>query len=103
MLREILQKLPSQACLCFVGDGPARADLEQYFAGYPVHFTVLPASCSLTHALLHRSLASLLLPCCCSPASAAQSMVASPQLMFHEVSQSPYDPCCCTAGHAARG
>ena len=42
MLREILQKLPSQACLCFVGDGPAKAELEQHFAGYPVHFTVCP-------------------------------------------------------------
>ena len=40
VLREILHKLPSNACLAFVGDGPARKDLEQHFAGYPVHFTV---------------------------------------------------------------
>ncbi|KAK9807085.1 hypothetical protein WJX73_002666 [Symbiochloris irregularis] len=39
VLRDILVKLPTGTCLCFVGDGPARADLEAHFKGHPVHFT----------------------------------------------------------------
>lgn len=42
VLRDILLKLPTNTCLCFVGDGPARAELEEHFKGHPVHFTVCP-------------------------------------------------------------
>ncbi len=36
----MLQSLAdTPACLCFVGDGPARKDLERHFAGLPVFFT----------------------------------------------------------------
>ncbi len=39
-LRGVLQSLAdTPACLCFVGDGPARKDLERHFAGLPVFFT----------------------------------------------------------------
>ena len=39
-LRQILERLPSSACLCFVGDGPSRPDLAKHFEGLPVFFTV---------------------------------------------------------------
>lgn len=39
-LKDILQRLPEGTRLCFVGDGPARAELEQHFTGQPVVFTV---------------------------------------------------------------
>ena len=39
-LRGILERLPSNACLCFVGDGPSRPDLAKHFEGLPVYFTV---------------------------------------------------------------
>jgi hypothetical protein len=39
-LKEVLERLPSSACLCFVGDGPSRADLAKHFEGLPVFFTV---------------------------------------------------------------
>lgn len=39
-LKGILERLPSNACLCFVGDGPSRADLVKHFKGLPVFFTV---------------------------------------------------------------
>lgn len=40
MLKDWLLQLPSGTHLCFVGDGPALADLQQHFAGLPVTFTV---------------------------------------------------------------
>ena len=40
MLKDWLVQLPSGTHLCFVGDGPALADLQQHFAGLPVTFTV---------------------------------------------------------------
>ena len=43
-LKGILERLPSNACLCFVGDGPSRPDLAKHFEGLPVYFTVSPAS-----------------------------------------------------------
>ena len=39
-LKHILERLPSSACLCFVGDGPSRPDLAKHFEGLPVFFTV---------------------------------------------------------------
>ena len=39
-LKGILERLPSNACLCFVGDGPSRPDLAKHFEGLPVYFTV---------------------------------------------------------------
>ena len=39
-LKGILERLPSNACLCFVGDGPSRVDLAKHFEGLPVFFTV---------------------------------------------------------------
>ncbi len=40
-LRGVLESLAdTPACLCFVGDGPARRDLERHFEGLPVFFTV---------------------------------------------------------------
>ena len=42
-LKGILERLPSNACLCFVGDGPSRPDLAKHFEGLPVYFTVSPA------------------------------------------------------------
>ena len=39
ILKDLLAKLPQNACLAFVGDGPARADLEAHFAGTRTHFT----------------------------------------------------------------
>ena len=39
-LRGILERLPSNACLCFVGDGPSRPDLAKHFESLPVYFTV---------------------------------------------------------------
>ncbi|KAK9819279.1 hypothetical protein WJX81_005993 [Elliptochloris bilobata] len=39
-LKGVLQSLAdTPACLCFVGDGPARRDLERHFEGLPVYFT----------------------------------------------------------------
>ncbi|CAL5228626.1 g11792 [Coccomyxa viridis] len=38
-LKGILERLPSNACLCFVGDGPSRPDLAKHFEGLPVYFT----------------------------------------------------------------
>ena len=43
-LKGILERLPSNACLCFVGDGPSRPDLAKHFEGLPVYFTVSPNS-----------------------------------------------------------
>ena len=43
-LKGILERLPSNACLCFVGDGPSRPDLAKHFEGLPVYFTVSRAS-----------------------------------------------------------
>ena len=40
VLREMLLDLPSNVCLAFVGDGPARPDLERHFANLPVTFMV---------------------------------------------------------------
>ena len=42
VLKDWLVQLPSGTHLCFVGDGPALADLQQHFAGLPVTFTVSP-------------------------------------------------------------
>ena len=42
-LKGILERLPSNACLCFVGDGPSRPELAKHFEGLPVYFTVRPA------------------------------------------------------------
>ena len=42
VLRDILSKLPQGTRLCFVGDGPARPELERHFQGQPVVFTVRP-------------------------------------------------------------
>ena len=42
VLRGMLERLPSSAVLCFVGDGPARQDLAKHFEGLPVYFTVKP-------------------------------------------------------------
>ena len=39
-LKGILERLPSNACLCFGGDGPSRPDLAKHFEGLPVYFTV---------------------------------------------------------------
>jgi len=39
MLKDVLARLPPHARLAFVGDGPARADLEAHFAGTRTHFT----------------------------------------------------------------
>eukprot|EP00891_Asterochloris_glomerata_P003975 jgi/Astpho2/3975/e_gw1.00063.100.1_t len=39
VLKDWLLQLPSGTHLCFVGDGPALADLQQHFAGLPVTFT----------------------------------------------------------------
>ena len=39
-LKGILERLPSNAVLCFVGDGPSRPDLAKQFEGLPVYFTV---------------------------------------------------------------
>ena len=39
-LKGILERLPSNAVLCFVGDGPSRPDLAKHFEGLPVYFTV---------------------------------------------------------------
>ena len=36
----MLERLPSNTCLCFVGDGPSRPDLAKHFEGLPVYFTV---------------------------------------------------------------
>lgn len=48
VLRGVLESLAdTPACLCFVGDGPARRDLERHFAGLPVFFTVRLADLSL--------------------------------------------------------
>ncbi len=45
-LKQMLERLPSNACLCFVGDGPSRPDLAKHFEGLPVYFTVgSPCSC----------------------------------------------------------
>ncbi|CAL8471117.1 g10659 [Coccomyxa elongata] len=38
-LKGMLERLPSNACLCFVGDGPSRPDLAKRFEGLPVFFT----------------------------------------------------------------
>ena len=43
-LKGILERLPSNACLCFVGDGPSRPDLAKHFEKLPVYFTVSPAT-----------------------------------------------------------
>ena len=40
VLKGVLCALPENACLCFVGDGPHRAELERHFAGMRVYFTV---------------------------------------------------------------
>lgn len=48
------------ACLCFVGDGPARRDLERHFEGLPVYFTVRPCSATISRKHLHHGLACLL-------------------------------------------
>lgn len=39
-LKGILERLPSNAVLCFVGDGPSRPNLAKHFEGLPVYFTV---------------------------------------------------------------
>ena len=39
-LSDILKGLPENVCLAFVGDGPARKDLERQFKGQKVVFTV---------------------------------------------------------------
>eukprot|EP00884_Botryococcus_braunii_P001798 jgi/Botrbrau1/11619/Bobra.0209s0010.1 len=39
VLKPLLERMPSNVCLSFVGDGPARPDLEKLFQGLPVHFT----------------------------------------------------------------
>ena len=39
-LSNILKGLPENVCLAFVGDGPARKDLERQFEGQKVVFTV---------------------------------------------------------------
>jgi sulfoquinovosyltransferase len=39
MLKDVLARLPANARLAFVGDGPARADLEAHFQGTRTHFT----------------------------------------------------------------
>jgi hypothetical protein len=43
VLKGLMERMPSNVCLSFVGDGPARPDLEKLFQGLPVHFTVRPA------------------------------------------------------------
>lgn len=43
-LRGVLERLPSSAVLCFVGDGPSRQDLAKHFEGLPVYFTVRAAA-----------------------------------------------------------
>ena len=40
VLKEILLDLPDNVCLAFVGDGPARQELEEHFRGLRVVFTV---------------------------------------------------------------
>ena len=40
VLKDWLLQLPRETHLCFVGDGPALADLQQHFDGLPVTFTV---------------------------------------------------------------
>ena len=45
-LKGILERLPSNACLCFVGDGPSRPDLAKHFEGLPAYFTVSRMSLS---------------------------------------------------------
>ena len=49
------------ACLCFVGDGPARRDLERHFEGLPVYFTVRPCSATVSQKHLHHASARV---CC---------------------------------------
>ncbi len=39
-LKGMMEGLPSNVCLCFVGDGPSRPDLAKRFEGLPVYFTV---------------------------------------------------------------
>ncbi|EIE20061.1 UDP-Glycosyltransferase/glycogen phosphorylase [Coccomyxa subellipsoidea C-169] len=38
-LKGMMERLPSNVCLCFVGDGPSRPDLAKRFEGLPVYFT----------------------------------------------------------------
>lgn len=47
VLRQILEKLPDNVCLAFVGDGPAKKDLERHFKGLKVVFTVILSHCVL--------------------------------------------------------
>ncbi len=42
------------ACLCFVGDGPARLDLERHFEGLPVFFTVRARKAAMSHKHLYQ-------------------------------------------------
>lgn len=50
VLKDVLLALPDNACLAFVGDGPARADLEAHFAGTRTVFTGMLAGDDLSAA-----------------------------------------------------
>ena len=63
-LRDVLESLAdTPACLCFVGDGPARRDLERHFEGLPVYFTVRPCGAVISHKALHHGLAHVSFQC----------------------------------------